>query len=73
MAKKNESEKMRFVKVHAPRVLGIMRGEAVITGKYPTMELAQASPERGRIMPPLQASNFVKNWNKKYHGKKESR
>lgn len=64
MAKKQESEKVRFVKVHAKRLLGRKVGEATITGKYPTLEAANESPEPGLIMTPLKAHSFLKKYNK---------
>lgn len=67
MSKKQESEKVRFVKVHAPHILGRKMGEATITGRYPTWELANESPERGRVLTPLQAHNFITKWNKQYN------
>ena len=73
MAKKDESEKVRFVKVHAPHILGRKIGEATITGKYPTLEAAQQSSERGRILNPLQAHHFVNKWNRQYNGKSETK
>ena len=67
MATKNESDKIRYKKVFAPNILGVKKGEAVITGEYSTLEAAQQSTEKGRIMTPLEASRFVKKWNKDYN------
>ena len=73
MAKKSESEKIRYKKVFAPNILGVKKGEAVITGEYPTLEAAKQSPEKGRIMTPLQAARFIKKWNKSYNAMLEKR
>lgn len=64
MAKKQESEKVRYVKVHSKRVLSQRIGNAEITGRYPTLEAANESPEPGTVMTPLQAHNYMKKYNK---------
>ena len=71
--KKTESEKVRYKKVFAPNTLGVKRGEALITGEYPTLEAAEQSPEKGRILTPLQASNFIRKWNREYNATLETR
>ena len=73
MAKKSESEKVRYKKVFAPNILGVKRGETVVTGEYPTLEAAKQSPEKGRILTPLQASNFIRKWNREYNARLEVR
>jgi len=64
MAKKQESEKVRYVKVHAKRVLSQRIGNAEITGKYPTLEAANESTDPGIVMTPQQAGKYLKKYNK---------
>jgi len=59
MAKKEEKDKVRFVKVFTPMVLNRRVRTAFISGKYSTLELAQSAPEKGRIMTPLEAYWFI--------------
>lgn len=66
MDKKAETDKVRYVKVVTPMVLNKKVRPAYVGSKYPTLEAAEQSSERGRIMTPLQAFNFMRKWNKKF-------
>lgn len=70
---KQESEKVRFKKVVFPRLLGRKTGEAYITGEYPTLENAENSPEKGKILNPLQAYNSITKWNLSLNKKQENK
>lgn len=63
---KTESQKVRFVKVHAPKRLGRVVKPAYISGKYSTLERAEESPEPGKIFTPLMAYNYMKKINKRF-------
>ena len=66
MARKEEKDKVRFVKVIVPTRLGKQVNRAYISAKFPTLDDATTSTERGRIMTPLEAYTFMKKNNVKF-------